>query len=183
MRSLYVQVLVAIAIGVALGVLAPGTATMMKPLGDGFIKLIRMMIAPVIFVTVVLGIAGTSDLKKVGTTGGLALIYFEIVSTVALIIGLVVVNVIKPGAGMNVDVKTLNTGMVSAYAGPASWSRYRTSSCTSSRPPLLTRSLRERSCRFFCSRCFSALRCNASAVIGLSSCCDSSKPSTMSCSG
>jgi len=118
MRSLYVQVLVAIAIGIALGVLAPGTATMMKPLGDGFIKLIRMMIAPVIFVTVVLGIAGTTDLKKVGTTGGLALIYFEIVSTVALIIGLVIVNVIKPGVGMNIDVKTLNTGMVSAYTGP-----------------------------------------------------------------
>ena len=127
MRSLYVQVLVAIAIGVALGVLAPGTATMMKPLGDGFIKLIRMMIAPVIFVTVVLGIAGTSDLKKVGTTGGLALIYFEIVSTVALIIGLVIVNVLKPGAGMNVDVKTLNTGMVSAC-------RYVTRAVAPSRP-------------------------------------------------
>jgi aerobic C4-dicarboxylate transport protein len=90
----------------------------MKPLGDGFIKLIKMIIAPVIFCTVTLGIAGTGDLKKVGKTGGLALLYFEVVSTLALVLGLLIVNVVKPGADMNVDIATLDTGAVSAYAGP-----------------------------------------------------------------
>ncbi len=117
-RSLYFQVLVAISIGVVLGIVSPSTGAAMKPLGDGFIKLIKMIIAPVIFTTVVLGIAGTKDLKKVGKTGGLALLYFEVVSTFALILGLVIVNVIQPGAGMNVDVKTLDAGAVAAYAGP-----------------------------------------------------------------
>jgi aerobic C4-dicarboxylate transport protein len=108
---------VAIALGIALGIAAPATGAAMKPLGDGFIKLIKMMIAPIIFCTVVLGIAGTGDLKKVGKTGGLALLYFEAVSTFALILGLVIVNVVRPGAGMNVDVRTLDAGSVSAYAG------------------------------------------------------------------
>jgi aerobic C4-dicarboxylate transport protein len=90
----------------------------MKPFGDGFIKLIKMVIAPVIFTTVVLGIAGSEDLKRVGRTGGLALIYFEVVSTFALIVGLVVVNTIQPGAGMNVDVATLNGASVAEYAKP-----------------------------------------------------------------
>jgi aerobic C4-dicarboxylate transport protein len=117
-RSLYFQVLVAIAIGVLLGAWAPATGAAMKPFGDGFIKLIKMIIAPIIFCTIVLGIAGTEDLKKVGRTGGLALLYFEVVSTLALVLGLVIVNVVQPGAGMNVDVKTLDTGSVSAYAGP-----------------------------------------------------------------
>jgi aerobic C4-dicarboxylate transport protein len=90
----------------------------MKPFGDGFIKLIKMIIAPVIFCTVVLGIAGAEDLKKVGRTGGLALLYFEGVSTLSLILGLLVVNIVRPGAGMNVDARTLNLGAVSAYAGP-----------------------------------------------------------------
>ena len=90
----------------------------MKPLGDGFIKLIKMIIAPIIFCTVVLGIAGTRDLKKVGKTGGLALLYFEVVSTLALLLGLFVVNVVRPGAGMNVDVRTLDSGSVAAYTGP-----------------------------------------------------------------
>src|SRR5271157_5072621 len=89
--SLYFQVLTAIAIGITLGVLAPGTAAAMKPFGEGFIKLIKMMIAPIIFCTVVLGIAGTENLKKVGRTGGLALIYFEVVSTLSLIVGLTAV--------------------------------------------------------------------------------------------
>jgi aerobic C4-dicarboxylate transport protein len=111
-------VLVAIALGVTLGVMAPATGAAMKPLGDGFIKLIKMILAPVIFCTVVLGIAGTGDLKKVGRTGGLALLYFEAVSTLALVLGLIIVNVIRPGAGMNVDVKTLDAGAVAAYAGP-----------------------------------------------------------------
>ncbi len=90
----------------------------MKPFGDGFIKLIKMIIAPIIFCTVVLGIAGTEDLKKVGKTGGLALIYFEVLSTVSLILGLCIVNLIRPGAGMNVDVRSLDIGAVSAYATP-----------------------------------------------------------------
>jgi len=118
-RSLYFQVLVAITIGVLLGYFAPSTGASMKPLGDGFIKLIKMIIAPVIFCTVVLGIAGTDDLKKVGRTGGLALLYFEVVSTLALILGLIIVNVVQPGTGMNVDVKTLDASAVASYTGPA----------------------------------------------------------------
>jgi aerobic C4-dicarboxylate transport protein len=110
-------VLVAITLGVLLGVVFPVQAASMKPLGDGFIKLIKMIIAPIIFCTVTLGIAGTGDLKKVGKTGGLALLYFEVVSTVALVLGLVIVNVAQPGAGMNVDIKTLDTKSVSAYTG------------------------------------------------------------------
>jgi aerobic C4-dicarboxylate transport protein len=117
-RSLYFQVLLAITIGVALGVFYPATGAAMKPFGDGFIKLIKMIIAPIIFCTVVLGIAGTGDLKKVGRTGGLALLYFEVVSTFALLLGLLIVNVVQPGAGMNVDVRTLDSSAVSAYAGP-----------------------------------------------------------------
>ena len=117
-KSLYLQVLTAIALGVLLGVVSPQTGTAMKPLGDAFIKLIKMIIAPVIFATVVVGIAGTEDMKKVGKTGGLALLYFELVSTLALLIGLLVVNVLRPGAGMNVDPRTLNAGAVAAYAGP-----------------------------------------------------------------
>src|SRR5512133_3725984 len=108
-RSLYFQVITAIVIGVALGYFAPATGEAMKPLGDGFIKLIKMMIAPIIFCTVVVGIAGMEDMKKVGKTGGLALLYFEIVSTFALIIGLVLINLVQPGAGMNVDPNTLDT--------------------------------------------------------------------------
>ncbi|MCU1236787.1 MAG: sodium:dicarboxylate symporter [Candidatus Solibacter sp.] len=115
--SLYFWVLVAIALGVALGIAAPATGASMKPLGDGFIKLIKMLIAPIIFCTVVLGIAGTGDLKKVGRTGGLALLYFEVVSTLALILGLLIVNIVRPGAGMNIDIRKLDASAVSAYAG------------------------------------------------------------------
>jgi aerobic C4-dicarboxylate transport protein len=110
--SLYFQVLVAIALGVLLGVVAPQTGAAMQPLGEGFIKLIKMIIAPVIFVTVVLGIAGAEDLKRVGKIGGLALVYFEVVSTVALVVGLVIVNVLQPGVGMNVDPSTLDASRV-----------------------------------------------------------------------
>jgi aerobic C4-dicarboxylate transport protein len=117
-KSLYFQVLVAVALGILLGFFLPTTGAAMKPLGDGFIKLIKMIIAPIIFCTVVLGIAGTEDLKKVGKTGGLALLYFEVVSTFALILGLVIVNVTQPGAGMNVDVQKLDPGSVAAYSGP-----------------------------------------------------------------
>src|SRR5215510_5414920 len=92
-RSLYFQVIVAIVIGVLLGHFAPATGEAMKPLGDGFIKLIKMMIAPIIFCTVVGWISGMEEMKKVGKTGGLALLYFEVVSTSSLIVGLVIVNV------------------------------------------------------------------------------------------
>ena len=118
LRSLYFQVVVAIVLGVLLGALYPPAGAMMKPLGDGFIKLIKMLIAPVIFCTVVTGIAGVEDMKKVGKTGGLALVYFEVMSTVALLVGLAVVNIVRPGSGMNVDVRTLDAGSVAAIAGP-----------------------------------------------------------------
>jgi len=117
-RSLYFQVLVAIAAGVLLGVFYPHVAEGMKPLGDAFIKLIKMMIAPIIFCTVVTGIAGMEKMREVGRTGGLALIYFEVLTTLALIIGLVVVNVLKPGVGMNVDPSTLDTRAIVEYAKP-----------------------------------------------------------------
>lgn len=117
-KSLYVQVLFAVIVGVLLGHFAPEVGAKMKPLGDGFIKLIKMIIAPIIFCTVVVGIAGMEDMKKVGKTGGLALLYFEIVSTIALVIGLVVVNVLQPGSGMHVDPNTLDTKGIAAYTEP-----------------------------------------------------------------
>jgi len=117
-RSLYVQVLAAVVIGVLLGHFHPSLGEQMKPLGDGFIKLIKMIIAPIIFCTVVVGIAGMEDMKKVGRTGGLALLYFEIVSTVALVIGLIVVNVLQPGNGMHVNAATIDTKSIAAYTAP-----------------------------------------------------------------
>ncbi len=117
-RSLYVQVLFAVVIGVLLGHFSPDTGAAMKPLGDGFIKLIKMLIAPIIFCTVVIGIAGMEDMKKVGKTGGLALLYFEVVSSIALVIGLLLVNLLQPGAGMNIDATTLDTKGIAAYTGP-----------------------------------------------------------------
>jgi aerobic C4-dicarboxylate transport protein len=112
---LYFQVLVAIAIGVTLGYFSPAMATAMKPFGDGFIKLIKMMIAPIIFTTVVVGIAKIGDMKKVGRVGLKALIYFELVTTLALAIGLVVVNLVRPGVGINADVTTLDTMEIAAF--------------------------------------------------------------------
>ncbi|MBN8751395.1 MAG: cation:dicarboxylase symporter family transporter, partial [Variovorax sp.] len=117
-RSLYVQVICAVIVGVLLGYFHPSLGEQMKPLGDGFIKLIKMMIAPIIFCTVVVGIAGMEDMKKVGKTGGLALLYFEVVSSIALIVGLVLVNVLKPGVGMNVDAASIDTKAIAAYTGP-----------------------------------------------------------------
>jgi aerobic C4-dicarboxylate transport protein len=117
-RSLYFQVITAIVIGIALGHFYPETGAAMKPLGDGFIKLIKMIIAPIIFCTVVVGIAGMEDMKKVGKTGGYALLYFEIVSSIALIVGLTIVNVVQPGAGMNIDPASLDTKGIAAYAKP-----------------------------------------------------------------
>ncbi|CAN7497799.1 dicarboxylate/amino acid:cation symporter [Variovorax sp. LjRoot130] len=117
-KSLYFQVITAIVIGVLLGHFYPQTGAAMKPLGDGFIKLIKMIIAPIIFCTVVVGIAGMEDMKKVGKTGGLALLYFEIVSTIALVVGLVIINIVRPGAGMNIDVSQLDTKAIAAYTAP-----------------------------------------------------------------
>jgi len=118
-HHLYFQVLTAITIGIALGHFAPEAGTAMKPLGDGFIKLIKMIIAPVIFCTVVTGIAGMEDMKKVGRVGAKALLYFEIVTTLALAIGLFVVSVIQPGAGMNADVTKLDTKALTTYTAKA----------------------------------------------------------------
>ncbi|HWB30249.1 MAG TPA: dicarboxylate/amino acid:cation symporter [Vicinamibacterales bacterium] len=117
---LYLRVLLAIVAGGLFGYLAPSKAVALKPLGDGFIALIKMLIGPVIFCTVVLGIAGAGDMKKVGRVGGKALLYFEAVSTFALAIGLVVVNVLRPGAGFNVDPRSLDPNAVSSYAKAAS---------------------------------------------------------------
>jgi aerobic C4-dicarboxylate transport protein len=114
-KSLYLQVIVAIVIGIALGHWFPETAVTLKPLGDGFIKLIKMVIAPIIFCTVVSGIAGMQNMKSVGKTGGYALLYFEIVSTISLLIGLVVVNVVQPGAGMHIDPATLDASKIATY--------------------------------------------------------------------
>lgn len=117
--SLYFQVILAITIGICLGHVYPSLGADMKPLGDGFVKLIKMIIAPVIFCTVVTGIAGMESMKAVGKTGAIALIYFEVVSTLALIIGLCVVNVLHPGAGMNVDPSSLDASAISVYADQA----------------------------------------------------------------
>ena len=118
-QHLYAQVLTAIVIGVVIGHFFPETGAAMKPFGDGFIKLIKMLIAPIIFCTVVLGIAGMENLKEVGRIGLKALLYFEGVSTLSLIVGLIVVNVWRPGAGMNVDPATLDTHALSAMTAKA----------------------------------------------------------------
>src|SRR4051794_10280721 len=114
-RHLYVQVLCAIALGVLLGVFYPSLAEQMKPLGDTFIKLIKMLIAPNIFCTVVHGIASMSDMRKVGRVGLKALIYFEVMTTVALIIGLIVVNVMQPGHAMHVDAASIDTRGIQTF--------------------------------------------------------------------
>jgi aerobic C4-dicarboxylate transport protein len=118
-RHLYAQVLCAIVLGVLLGHFYPALGASMKPLGDTFIKLIKMLIAPIIFCTVVHGIASMEDMKKVGRVGIKALVYFEVMTTVALIIGLVVVNVWQPGAGMNVDPNALDTKGIATYTQKA----------------------------------------------------------------
>jgi aerobic C4-dicarboxylate transport protein len=118
-RELWVQVLVAIVLAIILGYVDPTRAVAMKPLGDAFIRVISMIISLIIFCTVVTGIAGMENLKKVGRVGGMALLYFEIVSSIALLIGLVVGNVVHPGSGFNVDVSTLDAKAVADYAGQA----------------------------------------------------------------
>jgi aerobic C4-dicarboxylate transport protein len=118
-KVLYIQVLFAIVVGIILGYVAPETGASMRPLGDAFIKLVRMMITPIIFCVVVVGIAKIGDLKAVGRIGTKALIYFEVVSTIALIIGLIVVNILQPGVGINADPASLDAGAVSAYTNSA----------------------------------------------------------------
>ncbi|MFG1271340.1 dicarboxylate/amino acid:cation symporter [Xanthobacter flavus] len=118
-QVLYIQVLIGIALAIVVGYLWPAVAVDMKPLGDVFIKLIKMIVALVIFCTVVTGIAGMSDLKKVGRVGGKALLYFEVMSTIALAIGIIVANVVRPGAGFNANPATLDSAAVKAYAGKA----------------------------------------------------------------
>jgi aerobic C4-dicarboxylate transport protein len=113
LRNLTFQVLVAVSLGILLGVIAPDTAKSLKPLGDTFINLVKMVITPIIFLTIVHGIASMADLRKLGRVGGKALLYFELVSTLALAIGLVIVNVTKPGAGL--DISTMQLGDVSKY--------------------------------------------------------------------
>ena len=114
-RHLYFQVLLAIVLGALVGYFYPAFGKQLKPLGDGFIKLIRMVVAPIIFTTVVLGIAGMSDLKRVGRIGIKAFVYFEVMTTLALIIGWIVVKTVEPGAGINADVSTLDTKAVQPY--------------------------------------------------------------------
>ncbi len=118
-KNLYFQVIVAIITGILLGHYFPDLAVSLKPLGDGFIKLVKMMIVPVVFCTIVSGIAGMENMKKVGRVGLKAIIYFEILTTIALITGLVIVNLIKPGEGMHVDAANINTAAVSTYADQA----------------------------------------------------------------
>ena len=112
---LYVQVIIGVVLGIMVGGFFPEAGKSLKPLGDGFIKLIKMMIAPIIFCTVVHGIASMGELKKLGRIGFKALLYFEIVSTLALIIGLIVVNVVQPGAGLNINASTLDTKSIASY--------------------------------------------------------------------
>src|SRR5690349_23625046 len=109
---LYFWVVLAIVIGGTFGYIDPARAVKLKPLGDGFIALVKMLIGPVIFCTVVLGIAGAGDMKKVGRVGGKALLYFEVVSTIALVIGMIVVTLLRPGAGFNVDPRALDARAV-----------------------------------------------------------------------
>ncbi len=118
-KSLYFQVIAAIVIGILLGHFFPGIAITLKPLGDGFIKLVKMMIVPVVFCTIVSGIAGMENMKKVGRVGLKAILYFEILTTIALITGLFVVNLLKPGEGMHVDPSNLNTSAIAGYADQA----------------------------------------------------------------
>jgi aerobic C4-dicarboxylate transport protein len=118
-HSLYLQVITAVIIGVAVGHFFPDFGASMKPFGDGFIKLVKMLIAPIVFCTVVTGIAKMGDLKKVGRVGLKALVYFEVLSTIALFIGLLVGKLVKAGAGMNVDVASLDAKAVASYTAPS----------------------------------------------------------------
>ncbi len=118
-KVLYFQVLVAVVAGLLLGAFFPATGEAMKPLGDGFIKLVKMIIAPVIFCTVVIGIASMRDVRKVGRVGGKALLYFEVVSTFALILGIIVGDIVRPGDGFNANVASIDTKAIAGYTNQA----------------------------------------------------------------
>jgi aerobic C4-dicarboxylate transport protein len=119
-KSLFGQVVLAVIIGIVLGIAAPDFAAKLKPLGDAFIKLVKMLIAPIVFCVVVHGIAGAGDLKKVGRVGVKAVIYFEIVTTIALALGILLAYVFQPGVGMNIDPSKLDAGALSSYVDKAS---------------------------------------------------------------
>ena len=119
LRTLYFQVLLGILLGGLLGYFQPGLGAQLKPLGDAFVALIKMLIGPIIFATVVVGLAGMGDLRRAGKVGLRALVYFEVVTTLALVVGLVVANVCTPGAGMHADPATLDAKSVAAYATAA----------------------------------------------------------------
>ncbi len=118
LKSLYFQVLLAAFIGILLGYFYPTVGAEMKPLGDGFIKMIKMIIPPIIFCTVVSGIANQNSLKSVGKIGGYAILYFEILTTIALITGLVMVNWLKPGVGMHIDIHQMNVQELANFVHP-----------------------------------------------------------------
>jgi aerobic C4-dicarboxylate transport protein len=120
LKSIFGQVVVALVVGVALGVLYPEFAVQLKPLGDGFIKLIKLMIAPIVFCVVVHGIAGAGSLKKVGRVGVKAIVYFEVITTIALVLGVVLAYVFQPGVGMNIDPKSLDAASLKSYVDTAS---------------------------------------------------------------
>ena len=120
LKSLYVQVLIGVALGVLVGAFWPQVGSALKPLGDAFVKLIKMLIAPVVFCTVAVGVAQVTDARRVGRIGLRALLYFEGLSTLALLVGLAVAALVRPGAGFNVDPAKLDTHAVSAYAAQAS---------------------------------------------------------------
>ena len=117
--ELYIQVLIAVVIGILVGALYPSAGESLKPLGDALIKMIKMMIAPIVFCTVVHGIAGVQDMRKIGRIGVKALVYFEVVTTFALIVGLVIVNFWRPGVGMNIDANSIDSKLISGYATQA----------------------------------------------------------------
>ena len=125
-KSLFFQVVVALVLGIVIGAVWPDFAQALKPLGDGFIKLIKMIIAPIVFCVVVLGIAQAGDLKKVGRVGIKAVVYFEIVTTFALLIGVILAYALQPGVGMNIDPSTLDAAAMSAYADRAGEVRHGT---------------------------------------------------------
>src|SRR5690554_449959 len=114
-KTLYFQVIVAILIGILIGHFFPNVGVALKPLGDGFIKMIKMIIAPLIFCSIVLGISGMEDVKKVGAIGGISMLYFHLSTWVAMGIALIVINLARPGDGMNIDVTTIDTSQVSGF--------------------------------------------------------------------
>ena len=165
--KLYVQVLIGVFAGVALGFFDPGLGVDVKPLGDMFIKLIKMVFAPIIFAMVVLGIARMENMKELGRVGARALIYFEVLSTFALGLGLLAVNLVGPGVGMNVDPAALDTKAIASYTATVRQARRlrRLPAATWCRPASSMRWRRTTSCRSWCSRSCSALRCRTSGRV------------------